>query len=64
MASAEGDQHGMEQHSGVWTWLSQQWSGACLSYTFKVVNATPLGLFHKCLGTLAAKWGICSGAYL
>ena len=32
--------------------LSQWWSGACLSYTWKVVCSTHLGLFSKCLGTL------------
>ena len=44
--------------------LSQQWSGACLSYTLKVLYSTLLGLFGKCLGILDAKWGISPGAYL
>ena len=44
--------------------LSQQWSGACLSYTSKVVYSTLLGLFDKCPGTPDAKWGICPGAYV
>ena len=39
--------------------LSQQWSGACLSYTFTVVDSTLLDLFNKCLGPPASKWGIC-----
>ena len=44
--------------------LFQQWSGACLSYTLKVLYSTLLGLFGKCLGILDAKWGISPGAYL
>ena len=43
--------------------LSQQWSGACLSYTWKVVHSPHLGLFNKCLGTPDARYGICPGAY-
>ena len=31
--------------------VSQQWSGACLCYTLKVVYSTLLGPFHKSLGT-------------
>ena len=31
--------------------LSQQWSGACLSYTLNVVHSSFLGLFNKCLDT-------------
>ena len=43
--------------------LCQQWSGACLSYTLKVVDSTLLlGLFDKCLGTTDAKCGSCPGA--
>ena len=38
--------------------LSQQWSGACLSYTFKGMYSTLLGLFDKCLDTSDAKYGI------
>ena len=38
---------------------SQQWSGACLSYTLTVVDSTLLDLFNKCLGPPASKWGIC-----
>ena len=51
-ADAKGDQRGVGQHSGVWSStlvcgarLSQQWSGACLSYALEVVYATHLGLF-------------------
>ena len=44
--------------------LSQQWSGACLSYTLRVVYSTLLGLLDKCLGTPDTNWGICPGAYL
>ena len=44
--------------------LFQQWSGACLSYTLKVLYSTLLGLFGKCLGTPEAKWGIFPGACL
>ena len=44
-------------------WLSQQWSGACLSYILKVVYSTLLGLFDKCLGIPDANWGICPGTY-
>ena len=43
---------------------SQQWSGACLSYTLRVVCSTLLGLFDKCLGTPDTKWGLCPGVYL
>ena len=35
-------------------WLSQQWSGACLSYTLKVVCSTPLGLSISVLEPLMA----------
>ena len=45
-------------------WLSQQWSGACLSYTFRVVHSTLPGLLSKCLGILVAKCGIFPEAYL
>lgn len=45
-------------------WLSQQWSGNCLSYTLKTVYSTLLGLFDKCLGTPDSKCGISPGAYL
>ena len=38
--------------------LSQQWSGACLSYTLKVVGSTPLGLLISVLAPLLA-----SGAF-
>ena len=39
--------------------LCQQWSGACLSYTLKVVDSTLLlGLFDKCLDTPAGNCGI------
>ena len=31
-------------------WRFQQWSGAYISYTLKVVHSTLLGLFHKRLG--------------
>ena len=44
--------------------LSQQWSGACLSYTLKVVCSTLLGLSDKCLDTPDARCGISPGAYL
>ena len=43
--------------------LSQQWYGACLIYTLKVVYSTLLGLLIS-LGTPDGKWGICSGAYV
>ena len=33
--------------------LSQLWSRACLSYTWRVVDSTLLGLLDKCLGTPA-----------
>ena len=35
-------------------WLSQQWSGACLSYFMKVVNSTLLGLLINVLASLEA----------
>ena len=38
--------------------LSQQWSGAYLSYIFRVEYSTLLGLFDKCLDTSDAKYGI------
>ena len=44
--------------------LSQQWSGACLSYTLKVAYSSLLGLFDKCLGTPAGECGISPGDYL
>ena len=44
-------------------WLSQRWSGTCLSYTLESVIPTLLGLFDKCLGIPDANWGICPGTY-
>ena len=44
--------------------LSQQWSGARLSYALKVVYSTLLGLSDKCLDTPDARCGISPGAYL
>ena len=37
--------------------LSQQWSGACLSYTLKVVGSTPLGLLISVLAPLMESGG-------
>ena len=42
---------------------SRQWSGACLSYTLKVVYSTLLDLLNKCLGPPDAKCRIFPGAY-
>ena len=44
--------------------LSQQWSGACLSYTLKVVDSIPLTHLIMCLGTPDDKWGIFPGTCL
>ena len=44
--------------------LSQQWSGACFSYTLTVVYPTLLSLSDKCLGTPDGKWGIFPGGYV
>ena len=44
--------------------LSQQWSGACLSYALEVVYSTLLDFFDKCLATSDAKCGIFPEAYL
>ena len=45
------------------TWLSQQCSGACLSYTWDVVYSALLGLLDKCLGPTDAKCGIRPAGY-
>ena len=63
VADAKGDQRGAAT-LGFGAQLSQQWSGACLSCTFKVVSSTLLHLFDKCVGTPDAKWGICPGVFL
>ena len=52
MADAKRDQCGVEQHSGVWSSASQQWSGDCLSYTLRVVGSTLLGLLVSVLAPL------------
>ena len=44
--------------------LTQQWSGACLSCTWKVVDSALLGLSDKCLGSPGSKHGISVGACL
>ena len=50
----QGDQCGVEQHCVCGTQLCQQWSGACLSYTLKVVYSTLLSLFISVLEPLVA----------
>ena len=42
VASAKGDQHGVEHPSGVWSSAVSAGTGACLSYTLKVVISTLL----------------------
>ena len=55
VTDAKGDQHGVGQHLDVCVaQLSQQWSGACLSYTLKVVHSTLLGLLISVLAPLMA----------
>ena len=44
--------------------LSQQWSGACLSYTRESGAFHPSGSRDKCLGIPDDKWGISQGAYI
>ena len=53
-ADAKADQRGVEPYSGAGAQLSQQWSGACLSYTLKVVDSTLLGLLISVLAPLMA----------
>ena len=48
-ADAEGDQHGVEQHSGVWSSAVSAVVWPCLSYTWKVVHSTLLGLLISVL---------------
>ena len=43
-------------------WLSQQWSGACLSYTLKVVDSMLLGLLISVLAPLMASGDSPQGA--
>ena len=54
VANAKGDEHGVEQHQSR-AWLSQQWSGACRSYTFRVVHSTLPGLLISVLASLMAR---------
>ena len=44
--------------------LSQQWSGACLSYTLESGALHLSGPLNKCLGAPAGRWRIALGAYL
>ena len=44
--------------------LSQQGSGACLSYTLEGGTLHPSGSLDKCLGAPDGKHGISSEAYL
>ena len=57
-AKAEGDQHNVEQLYGGGARLSQQWSGACLSYAPESGALHPLGLLISVLAPLLA-----SGAF-
>ena len=44
--------------------LSQQWPGACLSYTLKVIYSTLLGLLISILAPMIASGDFSPGAYL
>ena len=44
--------------------LSQQGSGACLSYTLEGGTLHPSGSLDKCLGTPDDKWALSQKAYL
>ena len=41
--------------------LSQQWSGACFSYTLESGELHPSGSLDKCFGTPDGKWGLSLG---
>ena len=58
MANAKGNQHGVEQHSGVWS------SEACLSCTLENAVPDPSGSLDTCLYTPDGKWGISPGVHL
>ena len=62
VAGAEGDQHGIEQHSGVWSSSvsAVAWNLPQLYLESGVLH--PSGSFDKCLCTPAGKSGICPGA--
>ena len=62
MADAKGDQHGMEQHSGVWS--SALSSGLGLTQLYLESGVLyPSGSFDKCLGIPDGKWEISPGPY-
>ena len=58
MADAKGDQHGVEQHSGVWSSVVSAvvWSLPQLYLESGVFH--PSGSLDKCLGPPDGKWGI------
>ena len=56
-ANAKGEQCDLEQHCGVWTWLSAVvWNLTQLYPESGVLH--PFGSFDKLLGIPDAKWGI------
>ena len=64
VANAKGDQHGVGQHSGVWSSAVSAvvWSLPLLYLENGVLH--PSGFFDMCLGAPDDKWGISPGAYL
>ena len=59
---SKGDQCGLCTTLVCGAWLSQQWSGACLSYTLKVVDSMLLGLLISVLAPLMASGDFPQGA--
>ena len=63
-ADAKGDQHVMEQRSGVWSSVVSAVVWSLPQLYLGSGGLHPSGSLDKCHGPPAGKWGICPGAYL